>query len=576
MRKKSVLNSNIKLGTSLATCVFMALASVSVVSAASDYSIKQCHTGKDSISVYVDSDGVSIDSAACQIGRLESEQVTVTPISELDTPLRTLFLLDNSLSITNEYRPEISEIITGVIDGHLDGEQFRLATIDTDIHYLGDYSTDYDELKSQIGTIEYSNQDTYFTDHIYNVLKELSSDNDPVYSRIVVISDGADDMAIGVKGSEADALAKSSNIPVYALGVVYKNNTERLKNMFALSRSTGASYYNLKETSASEVIEGLAADRKLTDVEVFPPREQLDGSSMSMKLTLHTAQGDKDLNADVKMPFGDADSAKAAEAVEATSEKTEAEPIIQQEEVKQEETEESAVPTYKILLFILILLLAALYFWNQKRSKDKSGEKKEDKKKSSKNKENKKKSVPVKVPGQEESEKKKAEEAAKAEAAKKAAAEKAKAKADSESESETVILTDADEETVIEGADEDATVIDAGGGPVLGDPAPVIRKHTIVIRDKNDPTNNARFTLDKRVVIGRKKELNDFALTQDRRVSSQHCYIEQNEMGEIELHDLNSTNGLICNGLKVDKMVVLKETNVLGLGSTELEVKIFE
>ncbi len=541
----------LSLGIITSICAISFGASVSFAS--SEYSIMQCHTGTDSVSIYIDSNDEKIESADCQVGRFEAEKVEVSPISDREVPLRTLFLLDNSLSITEKYRPLISEILTETIGDHLEGEEFRIATIDTEIHYLSDYTTDYEALTDMLNSVGYDNQDTYFTDLVYYALKDLYEDDEEAYSRIVVISDGADDMSIGIKSSEVTELAHSSNIPVYSIGVKYKNNEDRLKNMFAISRSTGALYYNLDDSTAEQVVQGLSKDRKLTEISVYPQAEQLDGSTKSLKIVTHSSMGDKELHADAQMPFG---TAQAMEVASAAEEKTEEEAAQEasslEEESAAESSEEKAdenkstgspVSSGQLVLALVIILAGIILLLLQKKKKTPDTAKTKAKKTENKKKEVKKSASANKIVVPVE--------------------EKEDLKTQFEDDGRTV-MDDSDDKTVMgdESSDQDRDFAQARKNVYLS------------IIKKNDSSDVKRFSLERRVVIGRDKKYNDYSLPDDKRVSGQHCYVEMGEDGKFYIYDLNSTNGLLCDGHKVSEKAEVKDGSIIKLGSTELVIKI--
>ena len=514
------------------------------VYASSDYTVMQCFTNKDYISVYVNSSDKKIESADCQIGRLAAEKVEVSLVADKDIPIRTLFLLDNSKSITQQYRPIINDIINQVVDGHLSGEEFRIATIDTDIHYLTDFTSDYELLKKTIESIQYDNQDTYYSDLMYNVLKDLAEEKDSVYLRVVIVSDGADDMSLGVKGTEVVDIAQASNIPVYSLGVKNKNNEERLKNMFEISRKTNALYYSLDEVDVEQVVKGLALDRNNTEIKIYPSEEQLDGKVQSLKLTVNTADGSKDILIDVKMPFGDAASNIATtEAVEESSEDSsdevstestaEEQPVIEKNDDQDidAESDDSSITMDQVLLAVLAILIGILLLYTLKKKKN---PKKEAEKKRNNTK-----------------------------------------RVTQESASDKISKENIDKS---QQEQDDRTVLDSDEmiQPPVEEHKKIGNTRFVTIAKKNDPTSMKRFYADKRIVIGRDKDLNDYSLPTDRKVSSQHCYIEADQSGRVLLYDLNSTNGLVCNGEKVSKQKELSNESTLILGSTELIVNIID
>ena len=137
------------------------------------------------------------DVSACQVGTTPCDILQSKPVSELDVPIKTLILLDNSLSIPKEERPIIAQLLNNLIGNRMDGEQFTIATIEDDIHYLCTDESDYLALGSAINSITYQNQDTQLTDNLYKAIQSLYESSPLQLSRVIVIADGVDDKEIG-------------------------------------------------------------------------------------------------------------------------------------------------------------------------------------------------------------------------------------------------------------------------------------------------------------------------------------------------------------------------------------------
>lgn len=69
------------------------------------------------------------------------------------------------------------------------------------------------------------------------------------------------------------------------------------------------------------------------------------------------------------------------------------------------------------------------------------------------------------------------------------------------------------------------------------------------------------------ITIGR-AQTNDIVL-QDSKVSRAHARFEFNDKGEVEVHDLGSTNGVRVNGVRVEKAVISPE-DVIFIGGSEI------
>lgn len=269
----------------------------------------------DSENVYLYVKGVpDIIGGSIQIGNVVCENVAVGSLEAFPIPLRTVILIDNSRSIKTDKRPDIQAILKSVVDGRMEGEEFRIGTFSHSVVWLSDYSTDYESLQGILDSLEYVNQDTYFSDCLYSVIEEMSYSQDTTYARIIIVSDGADDQAIGYTNQEvADLLAKRS-IPVYTIGTEGDNSA--LETMFSFSRASKAEYFLLDGSVSNEdIVASLLADHEMFCIRITPDAALLDGSQKSIRAALQTSAGEVVVTTSVDMPF-----ASGVQAVEATPE----------------------------------------------------------------------------------------------------------------------------------------------------------------------------------------------------------------------------------------------------------------
>lgn len=268
---------------------------------AADEKVVSVKTDDENIYLYVK--GVSgITGEAVQIGTSACENVAVGSMDEFSVPLRTVILVDNSYSIKEDRRSDIQEILKAVVDGQMEGEEFRIGTFSDSVKWLCGYTTDYVAVKNLLNNLEYVNQNTYFSDCLYGVVEEMSEDEDSVYSRIIIVSDGADDQAIGYTNQEVSDLLGKSGIPVYTIGTIGDNSA--LENMFSFSRASKAECYLLDgSVSKEEIVTSLLEDHQMSCIRITPDSSLLDGSKKSIKVVLQTDRGAVTVTASVDMPF---------------------------------------------------------------------------------------------------------------------------------------------------------------------------------------------------------------------------------------------------------------------------------
>lgn len=264
--------------------------------------IMETFTGDTEVSVYVK--GIRDDAdISVQIATAEAEIADIQVISQLDVPMRTLVMIDNSLSISRENRDKISEFLQNLISDRVNKEEISIAVFGENITKLTEYTGDYTDLKRAAESIAYKDQETYLTDVLYDLLmEEFQNAGEDLYRRIVVVSDGVDNKSLGYTKDELYSLLKEIRIPVYTIGSLgeTKNSQEELENMFALSRMTLADTFFLDETEdVLDITERLKNDREVRKLTITPPKELLDGSRKTLKMTV---SGGPALTTEITMP----------------------------------------------------------------------------------------------------------------------------------------------------------------------------------------------------------------------------------------------------------------------------------
>lgn len=477
--------------------------------------ILETFTGDTTVSVYVKGIGEDLE-ASVQIATAEADKVDMQMISELDVPMRTLVMVDNSLSISKENRGKISEFLQNLISDRLNNEEICIAVFSEDIHRLTDYTSDYTALKRAAEGIAYEDQETYLTDVLYDLLvSEYKNNGEDIYRRIVVVSDGVDNKSLGYTKDELYSLLKDVRVPVYTIGSLNGKNNEGLENMFALSRMTSAVDFLLDDTEELlDITEELNKDRNIVKLSITPTEEMLDGSKKTLKITMPDGTA---LTAEITMPQQiyvkeEAQMPPAADLEENSQTEPAAEPVMEE------------APEAKQKPVILMLLIAGL--------------------------------------------------AAAIAAGVILAIKKKKRKPENEGFDETALdrqLHNDDssgDKTEIIGAFQDA---DNEGGTVLiwNQEA----KYQVVLTDVNSPAKSFQAPLNQSVVIGRKKGECDIALDYEKSVSGKHCEISERN-GKFYVRDLQSSNGTWLNGNKVLTETEIVSGNTLMLGRLEVRFEV--
>lgn len=274
--------------------------------------IMSSYVGKDSISLYVQ--GKSDMKVTAQIGTKEIKDVDVVPLSDTEK-IETLILVDNSLSTTEESRPIITELLTGVVGNKLPNESISVATFSKNIEYKVDDTTDYTQLKNAIDSLEYKYQDAYLLPVLYDLSKEYATKEENIFRRVIIVSDGASDEEIGVKVSELLAQLNKNSFPIYTFGCKSEDgsNNGDLENLYSIARTTGAEYWTVNDINNPDEISSQFSKRlvDIDRIDIKVPKSLQDGSEKGVKILMMNGGLSLDASTTVKMPFGSSQKDKS-------------------------------------------------------------------------------------------------------------------------------------------------------------------------------------------------------------------------------------------------------------------------
>lgn len=475
--------------------------------------IVESYTGDSGVSLYLkSSDTISAD-VTVQIGTTVCEDVRMERLNESGTLIRTLIMVDNSLSVPKSDRADIEGALQTIIEERADNEEISIATFDEHIRILNDYTSNQSILSSVLQLITYEDLETYLTDVLYEVLsEELDELEENVYYRVLVVSDGVDSKTIGYTKDELNTLIKERSIPIYSIGVQTGNNNEQLENMFAISRLSKANGILLNEEDyLQELLAILSNDRKIVRISVFPGESLLDGSTKVVKITL--ADGEN-VSVEMKMP----------QIIE--TEDVVASVYMPETEAVNEENEQDELPAEKkvmdcnylqkirIILFIFISVvgvLAGMCIVMVKKKKHK------------------KQSEDVNLP----------------------------------------VNGQIKESDSIKKA--------AEGQPDLTKRNTVVMFNSmgsrdIYLEDINNPFRTFRCPFKKEILVGADNQC-DIVIDWDEYVSGRHCWIVFREE-HIFLIDANSTNGTFLNDKRITSETEIYPGNLIQVGDTKLRFEI--
>lgn len=251
----------------------------------------------------------SADAAyTCMVGNTPVTPAKATPLSGLDTPARTVILLDNSAAISESQRDTIHDILNGLAGTRLNGETFTLDTLGAEVTPLCDGETDYLQLKTVVDSLTYNDHTAQLTDCVYRVLDSLVQQNSPALTRVVLITTGAEEEQYGYTRQELADLIRKAGFPLYIIGADDGTDAARaqLQELFALARLTDGDTYALSETQdVAAIVNGIRAWDRGVRVDVPLPAALCDGSDRAMQLS---DGGANTVTLTLTMPFAAADN----------------------------------------------------------------------------------------------------------------------------------------------------------------------------------------------------------------------------------------------------------------------------
>lgn len=503
-------------GKTLLTGLLAAAFCVQIVFAAYTGGIYSFAVKDKEIILYVQNPGDGCEMQ-CQIGTSEAERIESHPIAEEEIPIETIILLDNSLSVTEKYRPLIRTIMSELAANRMEREQFTIAVFSDEIQYLVQKCGDYAQVKQAIDQITYQDQETYLTDVLYAMLEEINKENSAALKRIIIISDGVDNKSIGYTKEELYAALEKTPYPIFTLGCTYKKNNEQLKNMFALSRTTGGESWMLDEVSdPMEVIQKIAELNQALKVTVTPKDKECDGTKKGVNLVITSGEQSISDSVEVMMPFHTIEET-TTEEVKPVPETTLPVPTTEAEpELPEPEEKKNFLPLILIGVgMMLVGLLAAVVIVLAQRQKKKNQfvsakPRREDD-----------------VPG-----------------------------------ADTDVVKRTTKMAGVEEAPRRSTMF------VWGEEA----VHTLILEDVNNPIRRFEVSLDSSVLVGYNDEC-QIRLNYEETVSGRHCRI-YGENGKVYVENLSRSNGTYMDGKQVVGGAEIYTGCVLKLGNLMMRVEI--
>jgi len=301
------------------------------------------------------------------LGKTPVENVASQTLQESGMDIRTLILIDNSLSIPEELRPAVQERLLELVAARRENEYFSLGTISDHVTILVDFTKDYMQIKNALDSLEYQYQDTFLTDALYDYMAV-----DPFgecvnsFDRILLVADGVDNKSLGYTKTELLTVLKDFPLPIYALGIQYgsKANDEELENLFALARAVNGESILLNDTTddASGLAAMLDGDWNNLAVTVKIPESVQDGSLQTLTLCFGEEGSSASMD-DIRMPLLTEEPPVETPPVS----QPEAEPELEPEPEPEPAKFTVSVPIVLLCVALIVIIILAVLLLRRKQ-----------------------------------------------------------------------------------------------------------------------------------------------------------------------------------------------------------------
>lgn len=519
------------------------------VYAKEEIQIMQTITNQKQLEIYAKAPELP-ETVSVQIGRDSCEDVQIVDLQEDQKKIQTLIFLDNSLSITEGNRGKIKEFLNTYLDEKYQNDEVSLYLFGEEAEPVIENSADGEEVKQALETVEYTDQNSWLIDAVYDVLK--THENDAVYTRVMIISDGVDEKTIGYTKEEFADLLGSTGVPMYAVGCVYKQNQNALEQFFALSRKTAGATFLLDDISdENDIAAKLLEDSNISCITTTIPEALKDGSEKAVQIKLQDSNGETEVRTQARMPFGEAaetantvvSEQEETESVTEEPETTEKETVLVEKSESEAENQQNTEKAFDPVTVVAILaVIAGVSFLIVRKWKDGKDGKKEKAPKTKKEKKAKEKELELKLP-------------------------------------EMPVNENARKNVIpMEKQDSDETCLMEDGGETLfmdGTNAGSWKDEILLLRlqDVDHPERVFQYPVAGNVFIGRIAETNQIVLDYDRSVSGRQCRVYA-KGDRIFVENLSNVNITQVNGVKVEQDIQIHSSDILKMGHVQMRVQL--
>ena len=437
---------------------------------------------------------------------------------------KTLIIIDNTSELTTLNREIIKETIKCFIRDNDREDKVAIAVTGEKAEYLTDYEDSLNTQLKAVDNIEFKDVNASGADVIMEVILSWK-ESDVAYRDILYVS--CTDVSLGSDYSKEELFFEISDrqYPIYSLACAQNENTAFIKGIGSLSRISGGTSVSTEDAKSDAEVEKQLSEMLHKAINEKRKYEQEELEKEKEEEETNEAEEDED--------------EEIYEAVKEDEETYEVDEEVYSEEANEQPDEETAViydmseelnntgevnmiilPVI-VIAFVMIVFSVSIYLSRKKKERDEENSFNE-------------------IKGKIKSEKK-------------------REPFESVFETETVVLSQNDNE------DDSDT-----GTRLLFQTKEGI---DITLEDRADPTKYFRACVRDAICIGRSDKLCDIPITYDDSVSSRHCEIYQRD-SVLYCRDLGSSNGTMINQQKVYQEVKIESGDILRIGRLSFFVQV--
>ncbi|MDO4508772.1 MAG: FHA domain-containing protein [Lachnospiraceae bacterium] len=438
---------------------------------------------------------------------------------------KTLIIIDNTSELTTLNREIIKETIKCFIRDNDREDKVAIAVTGEKAEYLTDYEDSLNTQLKAVDNIEFKDVNASGADVIMEVILSWK-ESDVAYRDILYVS--CTDVSLGSNYSKEELFFEISDkqYPIYSLACAQNENTAFIKGIGSLSRISGGTSVSTEDAKSDAEVEKQLSEMLHKAINEKRKYEQEELEKEKEEEEINEAAEDEEEEAYEAAKEEDTETYEVDEEVyseEANEQPDEETAVIydMSEELNNTGEVNMIILPVIVIAFVMIVFAVSIYLSRKKKERDEENSFNE-------------------IKGKIKSEKK-------------------REPFESVFETETVVLSQKDN-------DDDSDT----GTRLLFQTKEGI---DITLEDRADPTKYFRACVRDAICIGRSDKLCDIPITYDDSVSSRHCEIYQRD-SVLYCRDLGSSNGTMINQQKVYQEVKIESGDILRIGRLSFFVQV--